>query len=111
VIDVGEYDAPVQLKDLVTTKALTQSTTNPTITKHDVLRALKTDEHHMFPAPCLIKPPGDVVQREQESELIAKISNANSVPVIVHADGGVGKSIFATRIKLQLPSGWRTGSS
>jgi hypothetical protein len=50
----ADVDAPVQLKELVTQKALPQSEKNPTITKHDVLRALKTDEHGMFPAPCLI---------------------------------------------------------
>lgn len=101
----ADVDAPVQLKELVTKKAGSASADNPTITKIDVLRALKTDESRLFPAPCLIKEFEDVVPREQESEIFREIVKAGSTPVIVHAAGGVGKSVFATRIKLGLPTG------
>ncbi|MHB8392694.1 MAG: hypothetical protein ACYDBH_24460, partial [Acidobacteriaceae bacterium] len=40
----ADIDAPVQLKELVTKKAVSASADNPAITRIDVLRALKTDE-------------------------------------------------------------------
>ena len=101
----ADVDAPAQLKELVTKKALSESVANPAITRMDVLRALKTDESRLFPAPCLIKDLENVVPREQELELLHAIVQANSIPVIVHAAAGVGKSVFATRIRLGLPAG------
>lgn len=101
----ADVDAPIQLKELVTKKALSASADNPAITRMDVLRALKTDESRLFPAPCLIRDFENVVPREQEPELFQAIVQANGIPIIVHAAGGVGKSVFATRIKLGLPAG------
>ncbi|WP_019555396.1 AVAST type 3 anti-phage nuclease/ATPase Avs3a [Propionispira raffinosivorans] len=101
----ADVDAPVQLKELVTRKALSTSSSNPTINRMDVLRALKTDESRLFPAPCLIKDIENVVSREQEPELLQAIVQASGIAVIVHAAGGIGKSVFATRIKLGLPNG------
>jgi hypothetical protein len=101
----ADVDAPVQLKELVTKKALSACAENPAITRMDVLRALKTDESRLFPASCLIKDLENVVPRAQEPELLQAILQANGIPVIVHAASGVGKSVFATRIKLGLPTG------
>ncbi len=100
----SDVDAPTQLKELVTRKALSESEQNPTITKIDVLRALKTDESKLFPAKCLIAEVGDAVPREQAPDLVRQIAAAQG-PVIVHASGGVGKSVFATRIGQDLPEG------
>ena len=111
-LDMGQYlpdadvDAPVQLKELVNRKALSENTTNPTITKIDVLRVLKTDEAGLFPAPCRINPAGDIVPREQEASLVAQIMGAVG-PVLIHASAGVGKSVFATCIERGLPEGSR----
>ena len=101
----ADVDAPVQLKELVNKKALSASEDNPTITRMDVLRALKTDGDRLFPAVCLINDLENAVPREQEPELFQEIVQANGIPIIVHAAAGVGKSIFATRIKLGLPDG------
>jgi hypothetical protein len=101
----ADVDASVQLKELVTKKALSASAQNPAITRMDVLRTLKTDESRLFPAPCLINALENVVPREQEPELLKAIVQASGIPVIVHAAGGVGKSVFATRIRLGLPAG------
>ncbi len=100
-----DVDAPVQLKELVIKKASSTGADNPTITQKDVLRALKTDESDLFPAPCLIEECEDVVPREQEEALFQEIVRAGVAPVIIHAAAGVGKSVFATRIKLGLPAG------
>ncbi|MDP2602700.1 MAG: AVAST type 3 anti-phage nuclease/ATPase Avs3a [Deltaproteobacteria bacterium] len=101
----ADVDAPVQLKELVTKKGLSASAENPRITRMDVLRALKTDESRLFPAPCLIKDVDNVVPREQEPELLQALVQASGIPVIVHAAAGLGKSVFATRIKMGLPAG------
>ncbi|RWL80907.1 MAG: NACHT domain-containing protein [Mesorhizobium sp.] len=109
--DVSQYlpdadvDAPTQLKELVTRKALSEAESNPSIQRMDVLRALKADEERLYPAPCLIEQLNDAVPREQEGELIKAIVEAGNRPVIVHAEGGIGKSIFATRIGSGLPAG------
>ncbi len=100
----ADVDAPIQLKELVTRRALSEGEQNPTITKNDVLRALKTDEIYLFPAKCLIEDIGDAVPREQEPELVRQIVSATG-PVVIHASGGVGKSVFATRIGRNLPEG------
>ncbi len=109
--EVGGYlpnldgDAPVLLKELVTRKALPESARNPTITKFDVLHALHTDEDSLFPAPCLITDLEGAVPREQERELINYIVQSANAPVVIHAEGGVGKSVFSTRIGKGLPEG------
>lgn len=101
----ADMDAPVQLKELVTRKALSENRDAPTITKTDVLRALQTDEYRLFPAPCLLKETESAIPREQEANLIEQIIQADKKPTVIHAEGGVGKSVFATRIKLGLPTG------
>ena len=98
----NDVDAPVQLKELVTRKALSESGSNPSITKMEVLRVLGVTEDDIFPAPSRIESAQDTVPRSQETDLVAQIVNANT-PVILHAEGGVGKSVLSQRIGLHLP--------
>ena len=100
-----DVDGPIQLKELVTRKALSESEHNPVITKMDVLRALKTDEGRLHPAPCLIKAIDHTVPREQEACFVRSIVEADGRPVVIHAVSGVGKSVFSTRIAAKLPPG------
>jgi len=100
----GDSDSPIQLKELVRRRALSESEQDPTITKIDVLRALKTDEHQLYPAECLIDINENTLDREQEPEIINEILRSKK-PVIIHASGGIGKSVFATRISKHLPEG------
>ena len=101
----SDVDAPTQLKELVTRKALSEFEPNPMITKMDVLRVLKTDESRLYPAPCLIESIDNAVPREQEADLVQAIIQAENQPVVVHALAGVGKSVFSTRIPTGLPQG------
>ncbi|MBN6744312.1 NACHT domain-containing protein, partial [Acidithiobacillus sp. MC2.1] len=101
----ADYDAPVQLKELVTRKATTEFESNPSIRRHDVLRALKATEEQLQPAPCLIRgPTHTTLPREQEQEILRTLLAAES-PVVIHAEGGVGKSVLASRLALSMPSG------
>ncbi|WP_208856741.1 hypothetical protein [Pseudoalteromonas rubra] len=100
----ADYDTPVQLKDLVTRKATTEFESNPSIRRYDVLRALKTSEDVLLPALCLISTPENIIPREQEHK-IKEIIRKESAPLIIHADGGVGKSIVAARVAATIPSG------
>ncbi len=100
-----DFDAPTQLKELVTRKALSESEDDPAITKMDVLRALKTDEDRLFPTRCLIETIDNAVPREQESDLVRAIVEADEQPIIIHAVSGIGKSVFSTRIAGLVPAG------
>ena len=109
--EVGKYlpgldvDAPIQLKELVTRKALPEYADNPVIIKMDVLRYLKTDENDLFPAPCLIENVENLVPREQEHAIVDDIIRSDHAPILIHAAGGVGKSVFSTCIAENLPKG------
>ena len=100
----NDKDAPLQLKDLVARKATTEFEHNPQIRRQDVLDAIGTREHSLFPAPSLIEPPQQIVAREQLPSIAAAII-ASSDPIIIQAEGGVGKSITATTLPEQLPPG------
>ena len=100
----SDRDAPLQLKDLVTRKATSEFATNPSITRHDVLRAIGASEHELYPAPSLIELPAELVDRVQLPDLVAAIVSEPRV-VIIQAEGGVGKSVLATRIGSHLPAG------
>ncbi|PTM94467.1 AVAST type 3 anti-phage nuclease/ATPase Avs3a [Mycoplana dimorpha] len=108
--DVGGYlpdsdvYGPLKLKELVTRKALSEGERNPSITKMDVFRALDTDESALFPAPNLIEKLDGSLARDQELALVAEIVAAKG-PVVIHAPGGIGKTIFANRIAGSLPRG------
>ena len=88
-----DVEAPVQLKELVTRKALSESANNPSSTKMDVLRVLGTTEDRIFPAPSRIESTENKVPRAQEADLVAQIVKANT-SVVLHAEGGVGEICF-----------------
>jgi hypothetical protein len=110
-IDTSEYlpgsdvDAPIRLKELVTRKALPESAANRTTTYTDVLRALQTDTDRLFPTPSLIQRSTGIVPREQDADLTRQIIQTAGCPIIVHADAGLGKSVFATPIGQAFPEG------
>jgi hypothetical protein len=100
-----DSDAPLQLKELVTRKATTEHASNPSIRRLDVLRALEADEADLWPAKCLIAAPVDgALPREQEQEIRTILESATR-PVVLHAEGGVGKSVLAWQLSRSLPEG------
>ncbi len=63
-----------------------------------------TDKNQLFPAPPKFEPLNNPVQREQHAELLAQIVNASD-PIIIHAGGGVGKSVVCRLLADDLPTG------
>jgi hypothetical protein len=98
----ADYDAHFQLKELVTRRALSESAADPSVRRHDVLRALKVTEDQLFPAPRQIELPSFELGREQDERVLQTLLTA-AHPVIIHADGGVGKSLLARRLATLVP--------
>jgi hypothetical protein len=64
------------------------------ITRTDVLDALELQSpEDLFPCPASFPEIGNVVKREQLSRLVSRIPQLNK-PLLIHSDGGVGKTVF-----------------
>nr|WP_199749767.1 NACHT domain-containing protein [Corallococcus sp. AB038B] len=100
----ADCDSPVQLKELVARKATTEFEHDPSILRHDVLRALKVTEEQLAPAPRLVGEAKGTIPRQQEPELLRALLAAQG-PLVIHADGGVGKSVVAARLVTLVPPG------
>lgn len=75
------------------------------IVKEEVLmRFGMSSEKDLYPADALWEYPGKVIEREHHAELAKKIHDAKN-SVIVHAAGGVGKSVFTRQFIDNLPEG------
>jgi hypothetical protein len=74
------------------------------IHKQDILLRLNATEQDLFPAMPLFEPPGKLLRREQHDELVAHVLD-DSAPAIIHAEGGVGKTVVACQIAGSLPAG------
>ncbi|SNY25779.1 ATP-binding protein [Paractinoplanes atraurantiacus] len=96
-------DASLRLKETVSQRA-TSLAIDSTIRREDVLIALGATEDQLFPAPPLLTPVLNPVARKQFHKISAHIVHAEK-PVIVHAPGGVGKSVLAGSLQQLLPGG------
>jgi len=63
-----------------------------------------TSKRHLFPAPPEFEQLTSPIKREQHEELLSQVLGA-STPIIIHASGGVGKSIVARQLADALPVG------
>lgn len=101
----GSIDNPQinNLISLIQEKVLPDS--NGEIKQEDVLKRFGiTSERDLYPAPAVWEQLENVIKREQDKTLINDINNSQ-FPVIVHAAGGVGKSVFCRQFIDSLPSG------
>jgi hypothetical protein len=101
----GTVDTPQidSITTLIQEKALPDS--NGRIVREDILKRFGvTTERDLYPAPPELEKMGEVIQRNQHNEILDSILNS-STPVIIHAAGGVGKSIFARQLIQSLPIG------
>ncbi len=101
----GSID-PAQVSNIVSLvqeKVLPDS--NGKIVGEDVLKRFGvTSERQLFPAPPEFEVIDKLTVRKQYEDLLDKISNANT-PIIIHAEGGVGKSVFSQYVLGALPEG------
>ncbi len=97
--DTAEVNA---LELLVRDKVLPNS--GNVIKKEDVLlRFGKSFERDLFPAPAVWEEMGAVIVRAQHKAIQDKIAKATE-PVIIHAAGGVGKTVFCRQLIASLPT-------
>lgn len=72
------------------------------ISRTDVLTALEIhDENDLLPCPASFPEVGEVVPRYQLADVIARVPNLTR-PLLVHADGGVGKTVFVNSVAARL---------
>ena len=103
------FASPVEEKEvdgviaLVADRALPKS--DGKIQREDILLKLGVDSsEQLFPAPPQFEMLDDPIPREQQDILLAAILASRS-PMIIHATGGVGKSIVARQLLSALPRG------
>lgn len=77
---------------------------NNAISREDVLKRFGfSSEKELFPAPPIWEQSKNFIEREQHEKLKIEILNS-SHPAIIHAPGGVGKSVFCRQLIDSLPS-------
>jgi hypothetical protein len=81
------------LVELVREKAQIEGQGKNSIRREDVLDALECDEDQLFPADTRFVDVGDVVERSALQDVRDSVLTSN-LPVFLHADGGVGKTVF-----------------
>ncbi len=100
VVDNVQVDS---INQLVADRALPDN--QGEIVKGDILmRFGATSDRDLFPAPQKFEPLGNVIHREQHDELLNTIITASN-PVIIHAEGGVGKTVVCQQLSNVLQSG------
>ena len=109
-IEMSEFLAePVATAQLDTIIALVQDHALPDknghIVREDILQRFGvTSERDLFPAPSVFEENKDFIKREQHDVFFSEIINANE-PIIIHAGGGVGKSVVCRQLSEGLPVG------
>ena len=96
-------DGPLRLKEDIARRA-TSLEPDRLVTAGAVLAALGASPDQLLPAPSLLQVPEAVVPVPQAAE-IARFLAASKQPVVVHAAGGVGKSVLASQLAGFLPGG------
>lgn len=81
-----------------------KSRTQGMIIQVDVLRVLGVrNPNGLFPAPAAFEPLTKAFKREQHVELARQITSWGVGHIIIHAEGGVGKSVVAQQLQNAMP--------
>ncbi|MCW9706277.1 hypothetical protein [Fodinibius salsisoli] len=102
---VGVVDSTIinSIEALVQEKVLPDN--EGKIVRVDVLKRFGvSSEKELFPAPSMLDVPEHLIVREQHDQL-KKFILKNLSPKIIHASGGVGKSVISVQLAESLPSG------
>jgi len=98
-VDNAQLESAVSL---VSEKVLPHS--NGLICKEDILKRFKiSSEKDLFPAPPIWEKAENIIELEQHRNLKQNVLSSIN-PVIIHAPGGVGKSVFCRQLINSLPS-------
>ncbi|WP_417839914.1 hypothetical protein [Tritonibacter scottomollicae] len=95
----ADHDVPVQLKDLIATRAAEDLEQRRSITKADIFKRLGSDEKQLLPAPSFVKLPDRLVERTSFRDALSDLLATHASKCVVHAGGGLGKSTFAAFIQ------------
>jgi len=95
---------PLLLKEMVARRATSLESDN-VVVRSTVLTALRVPPDELLPAANLIATTPHLVATQQTRRIVEEIAQTSGRPVIVHAAGGVGKSVFATHLEQHLPPG------
>ena len=83
-----------ELRNLVREKAGSKGTNQNLVVRTDILAVLQIgDPEDLLPCKPALVDVGEVIEREQLADAIALIPTL-STPLLVHAAGGVGKTVF-----------------
>lgn len=99
-----DSEAALQLKELVTRRATDEGAKDRSVRLYDVLQALQVSKSDLLPAPSMISEPKHMLVRVQQPDILAALLVAQR-PVVIHADGGVGKSSLSAHLARAMPVG------
>lgn len=101
--DPSDVDQVDKIVSLIQSKVMPNS--DGEVKREEVLQRFGvTSDLDLFPAPPEIQDSSNLFRREQHDQLLQKII-ATHEPIIVHASGGVGKSVVALQLSQSLPDG------
>lgn len=89
------------LQELIMRKAGPGGQVNNLIHREDVLDALDCEPEELFPADTRFVDVGAVIER-RELEVATSVLSSSDRPVFLHADGGVGKTVFVQSLASSL---------
>ena len=89
-----------ELTELVREKAGLRGQKNNLIKREDVLDALGCDVEDLFPAETRFINVGEVISRTSQAD-VSDLLNTSGLPVFLHADGGIGKTVFVQSIAFE----------
>ena len=90
------------LKKLVRDKAGDAGTDRNVITRTDILAALEIgDPRDLLPCEPALADVGRILEREQLEDAMTRIATV-STPLLIHATGGVGKTVFMDTLAAKL---------
>lgn len=93
-----------KLRELVRDKAGYAGTNRNLIRRTDVLAALKIgDPKDLLPCEAALVDVGKILEREQLREVMTRIGST-STPLLIHATGGVGKTVFMDSLASKIAS-------
>ncbi|RQO64848.1 hypothetical protein DBR43_31710 [Pedobacter sp. KBW06] len=90
------------ISNMMATKVMPNS--DGTVTPEEVLHCFGMEMQHLYPATPVWEPAAKLIRRECHDQISKQILSYNQ-PVIVHAPGGVGKSVFTRQLVENIEEG------